>query len=141
MEIDGQKWVVSGAATGKYIIGCFVPGLMTASQQLLLHRVTKAITIPANFGAANGHASMARGTVNATASTVIAVQRALSATPGTFTGIGTITIAAGSMVASFATSGGATVSLAQGDTLGLLGPAVPDATFANLAALLVGYET
>ena len=102
-KFDGTKWVVSGAAAaGKYIIGCFVPGTPTASQQLLLHRVTKAITIPANFGAANGHASMARGTVNATASTAIDVRKATSAAPGTFSSVGTITIACGGMVATFA---------------------------------------
>jgi hypothetical protein len=129
------------ASQGRYIIGCFVPGVMSASQYLLLHRFTKAITIPANFGVYLGHTSEARGTANATASTVIVAQKAISATPGTFTGVGTITIAAGAMVATFATSGGAVINFAQGDSLALVAPAVPDASFANFACTMVGYET
>jgi hypothetical protein len=45
------------------------------------------------------------------------------------------------MVATFASSGGAAVSFAQGDTLALLAPTTPDVTFTNFAATLVGYET
>lgn len=136
---DGTKWV-AGAAKAKYIIGCFVPGVLTASQQLLLHRFSKAVTIPANFGGYLGHASEARGTANATASTAIAVQKATSAAPGTFSNVGTVTIAAGALVGTFATSGGADVAFAQGDTLALVAPASPDATFAGFSATLVGYE-
>ena len=68
-----QLVFVGGAWTNqrpRYILGCFVPGVMTSMQLLLLHRVTKAITIPANFGAYLGHLSEARGTANATGSTV-----------------------------------------------------------------------
>jgi hypothetical protein len=114
---------------------------LAASQLVLLQRLSKGVTFPANFGAYLGHASEARGTVNATASVAIDVQRALSAAPGSFASVGTITIAAGSMVGSFTSAGGAAVAYAQGDTLGLVGPATPDATFANFAATLVGYET
>lgn len=141
---NDQLVYVSGAWTGqraRYILGCFVPGTMTASQMLLLHRFSKAVTIPANFGAYLGHLSEARGTVNATASTVITVQQSLSGTPATFTNVGTITIAGGSMVGTFASSGGTAISFAQGDALALVGPATADTTFANLAATLVGYET
>lgn len=137
---DGTKWA-AGGSNARYIVACFVPGLMTASQILLDHRVSKAVTFPANFGGYLGHTSEARGSANATASTAIDVQRATSAAPGTFTSVGTITIAAGAMVGTFASSGGAAVSFAQGDTLALIAPATPDATFAGLAATLVGYET
>jgi hypothetical protein len=137
---DGTKWV-AGAAKPKYLLACFVPGVLTASQQLLLHRFSKAVTIPANFGGYLGHASEARGTAAATASTVIAVQRATSAAPGTFTGVGTITVAAGALVGTFATSGGADIAFAQGDSLSLAAPASADATFAGFSATLVGYET
>jgi hypothetical protein len=125
----------------KYIIGCFVPGALTASQVLLLQILPKAITIPANFGAYLGHASRARGTVVATASTAIDVRKATSAAPGTFSSVGTVTIAAGAMVGTFASSGGAAITFAQGDSIELLAPASPDATFANFAASLVGFET
>jgi hypothetical protein len=140
---DGTKWAAVGSSTTspRYIVACFVPGLMTASQILLDHRVSKAVTFPANFGAYLGHTSEARGSANATASTAIDVQRATSAAPSTFTSVGTITIAAGAMVGTFTSSGGAAVSFAQGDTLALVGPATPDGTFAGFAATLVGYET
>jgi hypothetical protein len=138
---DGTKWI-GGGVNARYIVACFVSGLLTASQILLDHRVSKAITIPANFGAYLGHTSEARGSANATASTAIDVQKATSAAPGTFTSVGTITIAAGAMVGTFASSGGgAAITFAQGDTLALVAPATPDATFAGLAATLVAYET
>jgi hypothetical protein len=139
-----QLVYVSGAWTAqrpRWIVSCFVPGIMTASQLLLLQRLSKAVTFPANFGTYLGHTSQGRGTVNATASTAIDVQKALSASPSSFSSVGTITIASGAMVATFASSGGAAVTFAQGDTLALVGPSSPDTTFANFAATLVGYET
>lgn len=141
---DDQLVYVSGAWTAqrpRYIIGCFVPGVPTASQILLLQRLSKAITVPANFGAYLGHASMARGTVNATASTAIDVRKATSAAPGSFSSVGTVTIAAGAMVATFASSGGTAITFAQGDSIELLAPGTPDATFANFSASLVAFET
>ena len=141
---DDQLVYVSGAWTAqrpRYIVSCFVPGVPTASQLLLLQRLSKGITIPANFGAYLGHTSMARGTVNATASTAIDVRKATSAAPGTFSSVGTITIAAGAMVGTFASSGGTAITFAQGDSIELLAPATPDATFRDVAVSLVGYET
>ena len=144
----GTNWdtivYVSGAWTAqraRYMVSCFVPGTMTASQWLLIHRITKAVTFPANFGLYLGNLSEARGTANAAASTVINVQQALAATPGSFTTVGTITIASGTLVGTFATTGGTAVSFAQGDTLAIVAPSSPDTTFANFAAVLVGYET
>jgi hypothetical protein len=138
---DGQKWLAA-ASKPKYLLACFVPGVLTASQSLLLHRFSKAITFPANFDTYLGHLSEARGSVAATASTTIAVQKATAAAPGTFTGVGTIVIAAGAMVAAtFTTTGGAALSFAAGDSLALVGPGTADATFAGFAATLVGYET
>lgn len=138
---DGTKWTAATAASAPYIVGCFVPGVMTATQSLLLHTYPRAVTIPANFASYSGHASEGRGTVNATASTAIAVQKATAGSPGSFTGVGTITIAAGAQVATFASTGGTTIPFAQGDTLALVGPTTPDTTFANFAATLVGYES
>ena len=137
---DGSKWLAQGAAA-RYVVACFVPGVPTASQLLLEHRVSKAIEIPANFGAALGHASQARGTVAATASTTIVVRKATSAAPGTFSDVGTIVIAAAALVGTFATSGGAAVSFAAGDTLALVAPATADTTFANFAATLAAVES
>ena len=135
----------SGAAPAwqskKYVLGAFVPGVLTTNQLLLLHRFSKAVTIPANFGAFAGSNSEAGGTANATASTVIGVNKAPTATPNTFSAVGTITIAASSVTPTFATSGGTAISFAQGDVLSLEGPATADATFAGFYATLVGSET
>ena len=137
---DGAKWVAHGTAA-RYVVACFVPGVLTASQLLLEHRVSKAIEIPANFSVAVGHASQARGTVAATASTTIVVRKATSGAPGTFSDVGTIVFAAAAVTGTFTTSGGAAVAFAVGDTLALVAPATPDATFANFAATLAAAES
>lgn len=125
----------------RYIIAGSIDGVPTASQRVLYHRVSKAVTIPANFGAVLGHASQAGGSVAATASTVFAVAKAASASPNTFTSAGTITFAAAGVVPTFASASGAAISLSQGDVLRIMAPASPDATFAGFYATIVGYET
>jgi len=139
------QWVVANsaiAAAPKYNIGfSFTGGVLANSQLLGMHRVSKAITIPANFGGHEGHVSQAGATAAATANTVISVDRALSASPNTFTQIGMITITAGGIAPTFATSGGAAISLAQGDVLRLVGPSSADTTLANFYATIVAQET
>jgi hypothetical protein len=136
---NGTAWV---AQRPRYNLAfSFVGGVLAASQLLGLHKVSKAITIPANFGAYLGHASEAGATANATASAVIRVDRAVAASPNTFSQIGSITIAAGSITPTFATTGGSSVSVAQGDVLQLTGPASADATLANFYCTLVAQET
>jgi hypothetical protein len=132
------RWLAAPEAQSKYVIGCFVPGLMTAAQVLLVHRLSKAVTLPANFGSYSGYASQASGTAAATASTVVTASRALAASPTTFSNVGTITIAAGGVVPTFATSGA--VAFAQGDLLRLSGPATADTTFAGFACTIVTQE-
>jgi len=130
------------AAAAKYVMGfSFVGGVLGATQLLGLHKVSKAITIPANFGGYAGHVSEAGATANATGSTVLSVDRAVAASPNTFSQIGTITFGAGTITPTFATSGGASVSLAQGDVVRLTGPAVADTTLANVYVTLVAQET
>lgn len=139
---DGAKWTGKNTVTNpRYLVACSVPGVMTASQHLLYYNISKAISFPANFGSYLGHSSEAGGSVNATASTVITVAKALAASPNTFSSVGTITFAAGTVTPTFATSGGAVISFAQGDVLRIVGPAGADATFADFYATLVGYET
>ena len=99
-----------------------------------------AITFPANFGDFGAYSSEAGGTANATASTVIDVDQAASATPNTFTTIGTITIGSGSVSPTFATISGTAKTFAKGDVMRLIGPSSADATFANFYATLVGHE-
>jgi hypothetical protein len=138
---NGTAWASNPAST-KYIIACFVPGVLAASQMLLNHTFGKAVTFPANFGSYLGFASEARGTAAATASLTVTVQKATAAAPTTFTNVGTIVFSASGIVASsFTTSGGTTLNYAQGDSLQLVAPATPDTTFAGFSASLVGYET
>lgn len=138
--------LVYNAATGtfqnqrpKYNIGAYVPGTMTPNQNLLFHKVSKNVTVPANFGAYQGHASEAGGSAAATGSTAITVARAPVATPATFTSIGTITFAAGSLTGTFSTQ--PATNLAQGDILRFRGPATADATFADFHMTLVAFES
>jgi hypothetical protein len=134
------RWLAASTAAAKYVVGCFVPGVLTASQVLLVHRVAKAVTLPANFAAVAGYASQAGGTANATASTVVTAARALAASPTSFSTVGTITFAAGGTVPAFATSAGAAVAFAAGDVLRLIGPASADATFAGFSATVAMQE-
>ena len=137
---DGSsaQWVIAVAlpppSISPYFVGfSYVGGVLGASQLLGLHKVTRASTIPANFAG-----SVAGATANATSSVVIDVAQALAASPNTFTSIGTITIAAGSINATFATSGGTAKTLAIGDVVRVMGPSSADATLANFYVTIVG---
>jgi len=57
---DGVKWDVASAHP-RYIVACFVPDKLTANQSLLLHRFSKAVTFPIDFGDYLGHSSEMRG--------------------------------------------------------------------------------
>ena len=130
-----------GGVQPKYNLGCYVPGVPTANQNLLFHKFSKAVTVPANFGAYLGHVSEAGAAVAATASTAFDVARALAASPTSFATVGTITFAAAAASATFASTGGTAISFAQGDVIRLRAPATPDATLADFFATIVGYET
>lgn len=126
--------------TARYIIGCSVPGLMGADQNLLFHCFTAPVTIAADFAPYLTHHSRAGGSVAATASTAISVARAANSTPTSFSSVGSITIAAGSITPTFSTSG-STLLFAGGDVLRLRGPASPDLSLADFYATIVGHET
>jgi hypothetical protein len=124
----------------KYVIGAYTPGAMVgASQNLLYHKFSKAVTIPANLGVYLGHTTEAGGSTAATASTAIVLARALAGTPTSFATVATITFAAGSVTGTM--SAQAALLFAQGDILRVRGPATPDATFADFHMTLVGFET
>ena len=125
----------------KYIVASSIGnGVLTNSQALLYHRFAKNVTFPSNFGPYLNLVSEAGGTANATNPVTINVDKALAATPNTFTTIGTITFAAGTTTPTFSTSN-TSVSFAQGDILRLVNQVSADATFAGFYATLVGYET
>jgi hypothetical protein len=113
----------------------------TASQVVGAHRFSVAVTIPANFGAYLTRTSKAGGSVATTASTVFNVDKAASASPNTFSNVGTITFAISSVTPTFASSGSAAISFAAGDVVRVVGPASPDATFVGFYFTMVGSET
>jgi hypothetical protein len=113
----------------------------TASQVIGHHAFSTAVTIPANFGAYLGRTSRAGGSAVTTASTVFSVEQAAAATPNTFSQIGTITFALGTVTPTFATSGGVAINFAANDRLRIVAPASPDATFVGFYATVVGSET
>lgn len=123
----------------RYHLGLFVPGVMSPTQTLLLHRFSKAVTLPANFGTYLGHISEAAAGSAATATTTIQLSKALSATPTTWANIATITFAGGAVLGTFSTQ--AAITFAQGDLIRIRGPATPDATLADFTATIMGWET
>ena len=130
-----------GAASPRYPIGfSFTGGVLGNSQLLGMHVFSKAVTIPANFGSYSGYATEASGTANATSSTAILVQSASSGT-GSWTTIGTITIASSSVTPTFTTVSGTAKNFTQGQCLQVIGPSTADATFANFFCTLIGFET
>jgi len=135
------RWITSAAVATqpKYVIGTYVPGVMTASQSLLYHKFTKAITLPANLGAYLGHTTVAGAGAAATGSTAIVLQQATAAAPTTFSTVATITFAAGALTGTMSTQ--AAINFAQGDVLRVRGPATADATLADFHCSIVGQET
>jgi hypothetical protein len=123
----------------RYHLGSYVPGLMSANQNLLFHRFSKGVTIPANFGAYLGHISEAGAGGAATASTVITIARAPSGTPTTFTNVASITYASGAVLGTFSTQ--AAITFAQGDLIRIRAPAVTDPTLSDFTVTIMGFET
>ena len=123
----------------KYEVSAYIPGTLVANQNLLYHKFSKSVTIPANFGPVLGHNSVAGCSVASTGAVSIAIARAPVATPTTFSGAGSITFTSSGVIGTFPFWGAQTY--AQGDIMRVRGPATPDATFADLHFSLVGYET
>jgi hypothetical protein len=136
---DGVKWDVSSAHP-RYIVACFVPDKLKANQSLLMHRFSKNVTFPIDFGSYLGHVSEIRGGFAATANVTISIMQATAAAPGSFTAVASGLIPAGALLGTLSTSG-VPLNFAEGDTMGIFAPATVDATFGDFAANLVGFET
>lgn len=137
VSVDSKGRITAASnGTSPYVIGCYVPGVPAASQILLNHRISKPITIPANFGTFDGYTSHARCNAAPTAPVTISIQRATAAAPGTFTEVATIVFSASAVVGTFSSPG---LTFAAGDTLALVAPATADSSFAGFAATLAGY--
>jgi hypothetical protein len=126
-----------------YIVGAFLPGVMSNSQVCLVHTFAEAVTFPANFGTAgSGAASYGTALANATGSTTLTIAKCPAASDptsgGNFSSVGSAVFASSGHAATLTTSGGATVSFAAGDTMKVTGPATADATLANISLVLAG---
>lgn len=110
-----------------YSFGFFFVETPEVSGVLCIHVAPEAFTIPANFATPSARGSC--GT-NPTASYALDVQQ-------NGTTIGTITISdAGAF--TFATAGGTAKTVAAGDTIKIVAPAIADATVANVAITIRG---
>lgn len=118
--------LVSVGTTQPFDVHAFYPGVPTANALVLRVPVARPVAFAANFAG-----SFFAASANATASTVFTVKK-------NGTSIGTVTIAAGGMTATFATSGGAAQSLTPGDVLSITAPGTPDATLADPGFVLAG---
>jgi hypothetical protein len=114
--------------------------LLTANQALFYHRFSFPFRISPDFGDYLGASSTLGGTAAATAAVVLRVQKAVAATPLTFTNVGTITVGVGTVNATF-NSSGTVINFAKGDVLRILAPATPDSGFSGPFGTIVGYET
>lgn len=118
-----------------YRFAGFFTSVPTADETLGLHVAAEAFTLPANFAGAFGKIG-----INPTSSFVITVYQNPTFTGLLITGgtnIGTITVSTGG-VFTFATAGGTSKSILQGEMLGFKGPTTPDATAACAAFTLEG---
>src|SRR6185295_8880409 len=112
--VDGDV-IVYDDMTSKYInvrpmrglgFGTRPGGLLTADQPVFFHRFAFDFTIPADFVGYRSASTTLGGTSNATANTVFRVQKALAASPLTFTNVGTLTVGAGGVDLTAASSSG-----------------------------------
>lgn len=118
----GAAWVSS--LSGVRPIGFFFTSTPTASEILVLYTAVEAITIADDFAGSQGDVG-----TNPTTSFVLDVQK-------NGTSIGSVTISTAGAF-TFATTGGA-VSLAAGDQLKVVAPAVADATAADVSITFKG---
>lgn len=110
-----------GLSTQAYDLFLFAPGILTASQKIAVLKMTRAITLPVNFGGSQ----VSVGT-NPTNPATISVKK---------NGVefGTIAIATNGVVTLTATA----TSFAVGDVISIVAPVGADATLSDLAITLV----
>lgn len=114
-----------GADTVPYDIGVFLAGLPANGATVWMFKAVRAFTLAGNFAG-----SQYNNGSNPTATAVFNVNR-------NGVGIGTISVSTAG-VATFATTGGAAMSIAVGDVLALIAPSPQDATLSNVAITFSG---
>lgn len=130
-DAAASKWKpgAAGSSGGSYDICVFFPGTMVdGNMELLRFNVVRAFTLADDFAS-----SRASCKVNPFGTTVLTVKKNGSA-------IGTITLATDGS-ATLATSGTGTEAFTAGDVLEIIGPAVPDASLADLSITLAGSKS
>lgn len=122
---------VSGslAAVKYYDVVGGAAGQILSSQLVCLHVAVRTINIPANFVGSEALALVAP----------TAAQTLTVAVNGTT--VGTISFAASATTGTFATSGGAVVTITPGQYVSITAGVTADTTFANLAITLLGLAT
>lgn len=160
---DGSKWVsaVTGAPPGNadydrlvwlggewtvqrspYLVACYVPGILTSSQNLLYHRFAKSVTFNAHMGNYLLLTSQAACSIAPTAADVtIDIAKAPSASPALFANVASVVFHAGMLIGSFSTVASAPVAFFEGDIMRIRAPTTADATLADVFLTLVGHET
>jgi len=128
---NGSSWGIAGGS-GLRLIAFFFTSAPTASEVLALYIAADAFAIPANMGGTK----VAVGS-NPGATFAIDVQRALAATPTSFSTIATISISIGGVVTLTTTSGGSK-AIAPGDVLKFVAPSSADGSIANVAVNVKG---
>lgn len=117
-----------------YQIGFSWPGgVPKNSQRIGDHCFSIGVSFPPNFSIYNGHKSQGVASAASTGTATFNVQKNGSNS-------GTIVFTSAT-TATFTTSGGTVLKFAQGDILTIIAPGTADATLANPAFTLVGYET
>lgn len=126
VDAAAVRSTIGAAATEQpFDMAAFYPGIPTASAKILRVPIARSITFAANFSGSQFNAS-----ANATASTVFDVQKNGSS-------IGSVTIGAGGITPTFATTSGTSKSFVAGDVLSIIAPASADATLADPGFTLV----
>lgn len=124
-----QRAILADPVSLNVAIHGYLIGKPANSAKFLRRTMVRALTFPANFA---GSASNASAT--ATASATLDIQK-------NGVSCGTITFALGASVATFVSTGGAAVSFAIGDILGIVAQASQDATLADVDVSLVAAPT
>lgn len=142
---DGADWVsetpVVAAPMRGVSFGSDPTALLTADQEVFYHRFAFPFTIPADFADYDGSSTTMGGTALATADVVWRIQKAVDATPLTFSTVGTITTGLGTVNISDQDSSGIDIVFAKNDIIRVLAPTVPDATFKGLFGTFVGSQS
>lgn len=127
----GEVDVAISASSGPqpYDMGLYLSGLQPDNTQVLKYVFPRAVDFLGNFAGCEFHAGAA-----ATSEAVYTIKK-------NGTNVGTITVAASGTTGTWASSGGAAVSFADGDRLELITPTPQDATLASASITFAGSRT